>query len=119
MPWLLCLCLMLCGYEGAEKLLELLHVKRACLQTRTQLIAVCFGSSYLQDSPQECQSTQQHREQKPQRDRLQIRDVQLFLSHLSHIGSSCLWNMAQEISENQSISPAMHIQDKPEENDTL
>lgn len=64
MPWLFCLCLMLWGCEGAEKLLELLHLKCACLQMRTQLITVCFSSSYPQDSPQDCQSTQQHREQR-------------------------------------------------------
>jgi len=44
---------MLWGYAGAEKLPELLHSKRASLQTRTRLMAVCFGSSYLLDSPRE------------------------------------------------------------------
>lgn len=95
-PGLFCLCLMLWGYKALEKLLERLHVNCAYLQTRTQLIAGCFGSSYLQDSPWEQQRTQQRREQSTAE--TGCRDTELFLSPLSHPGSSCLWNTVQEIS---------------------
>lgn len=46
---------------------------------------------------------------------LHLRALQVFLIHLS----PCLWRKAQEISQPQSISPALHIQDRAEVNDPL